>query len=120
MRLPLVRAFFAAVALVGVSGCATLTGEATQAISIQTVDANGRPVDGMACRIVNGSAEYMGDTPLFNLRVRRSSTPLVAECKRHGFPLARALIGAKMGDERVVTLPGGDKSYEVIAISYPG
>jgi transcription elongation factor GreB len=35
-------------------------------------------------------------------------------------PIARALIGAKIGDERVVTLPGGDKSYEVIAISYPG
>jgi len=35
-------------------------------------------------------------------------------------PLAKALIGAKIGDERVVTLPSGDKSYEVIAISYPG
>ena len=34
-------------------------------------------------------------------------------------PIARALVGAKVGDERIVTLPGGDKSYEVIAISYP-
>jgi transcription elongation factor GreB len=34
-------------------------------------------------------------------------------------PIARALIGAKIGDDRVVTLPGGDKSYEVMAISYP-
>lgn len=34
-------------------------------------------------------------------------------------PIARALVGAKIGDERVVTLPSGDKSYEVIAISYP-
>lgn len=34
-------------------------------------------------------------------------------------PLARALIGAKVGDERVVTLPGGEKSYEVVAIRYP-
>lgn len=34
-------------------------------------------------------------------------------------PIARALIGAKIGDERIVTLPGGDKSYEVIAITYP-
>jgi transcription elongation factor GreB len=34
-------------------------------------------------------------------------------------PIARALVGAKVGDERVVTLPGGDKSYEVMAISYP-
>lgn len=34
-------------------------------------------------------------------------------------PIARALIGAKIGDERIVTLPGGDKSYEVVAITYP-
>ncbi len=35
-------------------------------------------------------------------------------------PLARALIGARIGDERVVRLPSGEKSYEVMAISYPG
>jgi len=34
-------------------------------------------------------------------------------------PLARALIGAKVGDERLVRLPAGEKSYEVMAISYP-
>ena len=34
-------------------------------------------------------------------------------------PLARALIGAKVGDERVVRLPAGEKSYEVIVITYP-
>ena len=34
-------------------------------------------------------------------------------------PLARALIGAKVGDERVVRLPAGEKSYEVIDIQYP-
>jgi transcription elongation factor GreB len=34
-------------------------------------------------------------------------------------PLARALIGAKLGDERVVRLPAGEKSYEVVAIRYP-
>jgi transcription elongation factor GreB len=34
-------------------------------------------------------------------------------------PLARALIGARVGDERVVRLPAGEKSYEVISISYP-
>jgi transcription elongation factor GreB len=34
-------------------------------------------------------------------------------------PLARALIGAKVGDERIVRLPGGEKSYEVMAITYP-
>ena len=28
-------------------------------------------------------------------------------------------VGARVGDERIVRLPAGEKSYEVIAISYP-
>ena len=34
-------------------------------------------------------------------------------------PLARALIGARVGDERIVRLPSGENSYEVITIRYP-
>lgn len=34
-------------------------------------------------------------------------------------PMARALIGAKVGDERIVHLPAGEKSWEVISIRYP-
>lgn len=34
-------------------------------------------------------------------------------------PMARALIGAKVGDERTVRLPAGEKSWEVISIFYP-
>ncbi len=34
-------------------------------------------------------------------------------------PLTRALVGARVGDERIVRLPSGEKSYEVVRISYP-
>ena len=34
-------------------------------------------------------------------------------------PLARAFIGALVGDERIVRLPAGEKSYEVMEIRYP-
>ena len=34
-------------------------------------------------------------------------------------PLAVALVGGKVGDERTVRLPAGEKSYELIAIRYP-
>lgn len=33
-------------------------------------------------------------------------------------PLARAVLGAAVGDVRRVALPGGEKEYEVVAISY--
>jgi transcription elongation factor GreB len=35
-------------------------------------------------------------------------------------PFARALRGAAVGDLRRVHLPGGEKEWEVLAISYPG
>ena len=34
-------------------------------------------------------------------------------------PIARALRGARVGDLRKVTLPGGEKEWEVMGISYP-
>ena len=34
-------------------------------------------------------------------------------------PLARALIGARVGDERLVRLPAGERAFEILAISYP-
>jgi transcription elongation factor GreB len=34
-------------------------------------------------------------------------------------PIARALIGARAGDERIVRLPAGEKSYEILSIRYP-
>jgi transcription elongation factor GreB len=36
-----------------------------------------------------------------------------------GSPMARALVGARVGDERIVRLPAGEKSWEVMAIRYP-
>ncbi|WP_338244232.1 transcription elongation factor GreB [Aurantiacibacter hainanensis] len=34
-------------------------------------------------------------------------------------PIARALRGAQVGDLRTVRLPGGEKEWEVMAITYP-
>jgi len=34
-------------------------------------------------------------------------------------PIARAIRGAAIGDTRRVMLPGGERDYEVVAISYP-
>ena len=34
-------------------------------------------------------------------------------------PIARALVGARVGDERIVRLPAGEKSYEILSIHYP-
>ena len=111
-------AVFAVTALLA-SGCATVSGRATQPISIQTVDAQGRLIEGMSCRAVNGGGQYVGDTPMFDLQVRRSSTPLVVECRGDGRPMARAVLMPR-ADNMVAAqmlLPGGSSLMVIDHIS---
>jgi hypothetical protein len=111
MRFLAFRALAAAALVALTGGCATLTGEPTQQITIQTVDVQGRAVEGMGCSVINGSAQYVGDTPMFDLKVRRSSTPLVVECRRDGYPLARAVVVPRadnlLSSGAQLLLPGG-------------
>jgi hypothetical protein len=92
-----------------IGGCATVSGNATQPVSIQTVDAEGRVIEGMSCRVSNAAGEYVGDTPMFDLKVRRSAAPLLVECRAHGRQVARAVLVPR-ADAMVpaqVLLPGG-------------
>lgn len=91
------------------AGCATLTGDALQSISIHTVDAHDRSVAGFRCRVINGAAEYFGDSPLFDLRVRRSAADLEIECRRgNHFARGTAVSRGSLIDGAVkALLPGG-------------
>jgi hypothetical protein len=105
----LCRAILAFALVAALGGCATLGGEATQKLSVQTVDPDGRDIDGVSCRASNASADYVGVTPMFDLRVRRSSSPLVIECRRDGLPLSRAVIVSRASQMQPaqLLLPGG-------------
>jgi hypothetical protein len=112
--LPL-RLAFLVVATVCASGCATVSGSATQPISIQTVDPEGRVIEGMRCRVTSEAGDYVGDSPMFDLKVRRSAAPLLVECRGDGRPMARALLVPR-ADAMVpaqMLLPGGT-SFMVI------
>lgn len=102
-------ALLTALALGALSGCATLAGDSTQKVSIQTVDQDGRVVDGMSCRAGNASADYVGVTPMFDMQVRRSSSALVVECRRDGVPLTRGVIVSRAVNMQPaqLLLPGG-------------
>ena len=102
----------AAMAVSLLSGCATMTGEATQTINVQAFDTRGRAIEGMHCKVTNGSAQYFGNSPLFGLTVRRSSSDLEVLCQR-GPMIARATAvsrGSKMGALVKAALPGGTAS----------
>lgn len=85
-------------------------------------------------KIVDPAGQEQRDTVRFGATVEladegdaRRTLTLVGEDEAdatHGMiswnaPIARALIGARVGDERIVRLPAGEKSYEVVAIRYP-
>ncbi len=98
------------------AGCATVTGTPTQAVSIQTVDANNRPIEGMRCRIANSAADYVGDSPLFDLKVRRSSSDLEVECRR-GALTARGTAVSRGTHLLSMVLPGGTAAMIVDHVS---
>ena len=91
------------------SGCATMTGSPTQRISVQTLDAQGQQVRGMRCRIINGNADYVGDSPMMDMEIRRSATDLDIEC-RQGMLVARGTAVSRSGTAamaRAALMPGG-------------
>lgn len=103
---PLFAAAICALALLA-SGCATVTGEPTQRVSIVAVDAEQRPIPGMRCRVANGSAEYYGDSPMRDVPVRRSASDLQIECRR-GALVARGTAISRGGMSILQgVLPGG-------------
>lgn len=116
---PASRCVLLAVLAIGLSGCATLTGDATQKLDIQTVDKDGRAVDGMSCRASNASAEYVGVTPMFDTRIRRSSSALVIECRRAGMPLTRGVVVSRAVNMQPMQLllPGGTSMMAIDHLS---
>ena len=87
-----------------------------------------------AAKVVDPSKQEQRDTVRFGATVEladeedaRRNVTLVGEDEADASagriswaaPIARALIGARVGDERIVRLPAGEKSYEVIRIDYP-
>jgi hypothetical protein len=97
------------------AGCATVTGSPTQSINIQIVDVTDQPVIGMRCRVSNASADYFGDAPMRDLRVRRSASDLLIECHRGSlFARGTAVSRGSVVDGAVkALLPGGTAMFAV-------
>ena len=107
-----------AVQIALVSGCATITGDPTQVVHIETLDERGQPIEGMRCHLSNASSDYFGDSPLFGLEVHRSASDLKIACHKgnriaEGTAVSRS--GLRGGATSVANLlfPGGS-AYVVV------
>jgi hypothetical protein len=100
------------------SACATITGDPTQVVHIETLDERGQPIEGMRCHLSNASSEYFGDSPLFGLEVHRSSSDLKIACRlgnriAEGTAVSRSGVRGGLTGAADLLLPGGS-AYAVI------
>ena len=123
------------VALTGVQtlllgACATVTGDPTQVVHVETVDERGQPIEGMRCHLHNASGEYYGDSPMFGLEVHRSFSNLRMACHlgnrvAEGTAISRSgLRGAGTGIVNLM-MPGGSGMMAIdhftgYRYTYPG
>ena len=100
------------------SACATITGDPTQVVHVETLDERGQPIEGMRCHLSNASSDYFGDSPLFNLEVHRSASDLKIECRlgdriAEGAAVSRSGIRGGITGAANLIMPGGS-AYMVI------
>jgi len=87
---------------------------AAQVIDPSTLDAGGRVVFGATVELED---EDTGDRVKYQI-VGEDEADLKLGLINISSPIARALIGKEEGDTAVVQAPGGEKSYEVVAVHY--
>ena len=87
---------------------------AAQIIDPASVDAGGRVVFGATVEL---EEESTGEVVKYQI-VGEDEADLKLGLINISSPIARALIGKEEGDVAVVQAPGGEKRYEIVAVSY--
>jgi transcription elongation factor GreA len=87
---------------------------AAQIIDPASVDAGGRVVFGATVELEEISS---GEVVKYQI-VGEDEADLKLGLINISSPIARALIGKEEGDVAVVQAPGGEKRYEIVAVSY--
>ncbi len=87
---------------------------AAQIIDPASVDAGGKVVFGTTVEL---EEESTGEVVKYQI-VGEDEADLKLGLINISSPIARALIGKEEGDVAVVQAPGGEKRYEIVAVSY--
>ena len=70
--------------LLGLGGCATMTGSTDQMVLVQTIQDN-RELTGAGCIISNDVGKWFVTTP-GRITIRKSRAPLKVDCRKQGSP----------------------------------
>ena len=77
------------------TGCATVTGSETQAITVETHDAGGGAVAGAECKLSNNNGNWRLKSPA-TVNVRKSAEDLVVRCEMEDRPPGTARAVSKV------------------------
>lgn len=85
-----------------------------QIIDVTTIDAKGRVVFGCTVKLLDEQT----DAEIVYKIVGEDEADIKTGLISYSSPIARALIGKNEGDEITFLAPGGEKHYEIMAVSY--
>jgi hypothetical protein len=90
------------------TGCATITSNEMQTVSLNTKAANGQPVEKVECSLKNDKGSWQATSP-GTVAVHRSAEDLMVECKKEGVPdgFLRAISRAAGGMFGNIIFGGG-------------
>lgn len=90
------------------TGCATITSNEMQPVSVTTKDDKGEYLEKAKCSLRNDKGTWDAESPAF-VQVRRSSQDLLVECKKEGHPdgFLRAISRAAGGMWGNIIFGGG-------------
>jgi hypothetical protein len=77
--------------LLGLGGCASITGSPAQSVSVQTRDAVGQEVAGAACELSNNKGRWYLTTP-GSTTIVRSNDDMQVLCSKSGYEPGRASV----------------------------
>jgi transcription elongation factor GreA len=83
-------------------------------VDVTTVKANGKVVFGATVELMDVDTD---DTVVYQI-VGEDEADIKVGMISVNSPIARALIGRKEGDEVSVTVPGGERSLEIVEVRY--
>jgi len=83
----------AVVALLGLSGCASVTGTTGQSVSVETRQ-QAQQVSGASCELSNSKGKWFVTTP-GSVQIRRSNDELIVICTKEGFEPGRANVASE-------------------------
>lgn len=77
--------------VIGVSGCASITGNTIQSVSVQTVDKTGQELSGAACELTNNKGKWFVKSP-GSVSIGRSNDDLQVLCNKDNHDPGRASV----------------------------